>query len=238
MKSLLKTVLLSTSLVFAGTAQAALIASLSFVQPTGTVFSNQSIDIVVRLTLDPESDALTTDGSGTPTSGFDPATYFGAIDLSDPNTRIFLNEGAECSGTLNPCSPGAYAFNFNYGLPNFISPANFDLQPGNSFDWVLGSFSPVGGNAAPGNYTFYNAGVHFQFFNPGADLLDSSDDQNDFLNITDTCRDQNPVCAFSREVLAAPGGVPEPASWALMLTGFGLVGAAARRRSKALPQFS
>lgn len=29
---------------------------------------------------------------------------------------------------------------------------------------------------------------------------------------------------------AIPGGVPEPASWALMIAGFGLVGAAARRR--------
>jgi hypothetical protein len=29
-----------------------------------------------------------------------------------------------------------------------------------------------------------------------------------------------------------PGGVPEPASWALMIAGFGLVGAAARRRQR------
>jgi PEP-CTERM motif len=28
-----------------------------------------------------------------------------------------------------------------------------------------------------------------------------------------------------------PGGVPEPASWALMIAGFGLVGAAMRRRA-------
>ena len=31
--------------------------------------------------------------------------------------------------------------------------------------------------------------------------------------------------------LSVAGGVPEPASWALMIAGFGLVGAAARRRS-------
>jgi hypothetical protein len=30
----------------------------------------------------------------------------------------------------------------------------------------------------------------------------------------------------------APGGVPEPASWALMLTGFGAAGVAMRRRAK------
>jgi hypothetical protein len=32
-------------------------------------------------------------------------------------------------------------------------------------------------------------------------------------------------------VITTPGGVPEPASWALMITGFGLVGAAMRRRA-------
>ena len=31
--------------------------------------------------------------------------------------------------------------------------------------------------------------------------------------------------------LNAPGGVPEPASWALLLTGFGMIGTAMRRRS-------
>ncbi len=212
-------------------AQAALIANLSYVQPTGTVFSNQPIDVYLRLTLDPSSDPLTTDASGRPTSGFNPLNYFGPIDLNDPNTRIFLNEAAECSGTLNPCTVGDYQFDFNYGLPNFISPTNFDLQAGQSFEWLLGSFTPVGGNATPGNYVFYNAGVNFQIFNPGLDLLDSSDDQSDFLSIIDTCRNQDSACAFSREVLAA-SAVPEPASWAMLLAGFGAVGGAMRRRSK------
>ena len=36
----------------------------------------------------------------------------------------------------------------------------------------------------------------------------------------------------SVEFLSGPSGVPEPASWALMLAGFGGVGAAARRRAK------
>ncbi|HLZ73865.1 DUF642 domain-containing protein [Phenylobacterium sp.] len=34
---------------------------------------------------------------------------------------------------------------------------------------------------------------------------------------------------------AAPGAVPEPAAWALMIAGFGLAGAALRRRRLALP---
>ena len=35
---------------------------------------------------------------------------------------------------------------------------------------------------------------------------------------------------------AVPGGVPEPASWALMIAGFGLIGSAMRRRAKARGQ--
>jgi hypothetical protein len=38
---------------------------------------------------------------------------------------------------------------------------------------------------------------------------------------------------FSVVELQAPGGVPEPATWALLIAGFGLVGVAARRRSPA-----
>jgi hypothetical protein len=39
-------------------------------------------------------------------------------------------------------------------------------------------------------------------------------------------------------VLTLARAVPEPASWALMLTGFGIVGAAARRRANARMSFS
>lgn len=217
----------------AAPAQAAVIATLSFTQPTGTVFSNQSIDIYLRLTLDPSSDALTTDAGGTPTSGFDPASYTGPIDLNDPNTRILFNEFFECSGTFSSgCGNGPpYDFTFNTAQPNFIGPANFDLQPGDSFEWLFGTFTPTGGNAPAGTYSFFNAGAFIQIYNPGADLNDPGDDQFDSITLAQTCPGQNIACAFTREVLAAPGGVPEPAAWAMMLAGFGLVGSAMRRRS-------
>jgi hypothetical protein len=36
------------------------------------------------------------------------------------------------------------------------------------------------------------------------------------------------------QVVNPPGGIPEPATWAMLIAGFGLVGAAARRRRAAL----
>nr|WP_243451582.1 PEPxxWA-CTERM sorting domain-containing protein [Polymorphobacter fuscus] len=40
--------------------------------------------------------------------------------------------------------------------------------------------------------------------------------------------------AFDVRAVGAPGAVPEPASWAMMIGGFGLVGAASRRRRTVL----
>jgi PEP-CTERM motif len=230
MKNLIKTALLSTALALTSQAQAAVIATLSFNTPTGTVASNAAIDVFLTLTLDPQSDALTTDATGKPTSGFDYAGYTGPIDLNDPNTRVFFNEAFGCSGTFtNVCGPGAYEWNFNFNQPNFISPVDFDLQPGQSFSWLFGSFTPVGGNAPAGLYTFYNATTTVQIYNP-QDPNDPNDDQFDFITFAQTCPTQEASCAFTRNVFAAGGAVPEPSTWGMMLLGFGLVGSAMRRR--------
>jgi hypothetical protein len=58
----------------------------------------------------------------------------------------------------------------------------------------------------------YYTGGHFNFSNPDEDLI--------FRVIGKT------------PVVSASGGVPEPASWALMIAGFGGVGAALRRRAR------
>ena len=44
--------------------------------------------------------------------------------------------------------------------------------------------------------------------------------------------------AFDIRQIAAPGAVPEPASWAMMIAGFGLTGGAMRRRPRASLRFS
>ena len=219
-------------------ANAALIATLGWVQQTGVALSNESIPVYLRLTLDPASDAITTDSSGNITGGFDVNTFPNPnapdpspIDLNDPNSHTFYNEGAGCGGSLDGCGAGAYSFEFNFNQPNFISPADFSLQPGDSFEWLLGTFVPKGGNAAAGLYSFNFAIISANYFSSGLDPNSDVDDVSSSVFIVNTCPDFNADCAFTRRVLAAPTpAVPEPSTWMMMIAGFGAVGASVRRR--------
>ena len=158
----------------------------------------------------------------------------------DPNlvSDLIVNNSFECSGNfVSGCGPGAYMFDFNFASPSFVGAQNLDLQPGSSSSWLFGTFRPVGGAAAPAVYTFYNAAFFFQFSQPNLnpDAENPGDTLRGSIMIAETCPQQNPTCAFTRTVLAAPGGaVPEPATWALMILGFGGAGIALRRRRVAL----
>ena len=222
---------------FAAPAQAAVVASLTFTTQTATVFSNEAIQIFLTLHLDGSSDPLTTDSSGFITSGL---TTQDIIDQGlDPLdvVRTNLNNSFECSGTFtNGCDPGAYAFDFNFTPPSMVGPQNLNLQPGDDYTFLFGTFAPVGGNAAPGVYRFYNAAVLMQMTanNPAYDPNDPNSEEFIYrdISIANTCAGQDNSCAFTRTVLAAPGAVPEPASWALMISGFGAAGAMLRRRRR------
>jgi hypothetical protein len=223
-------------------AEAAVIATLTFDTPSATIFSNEAVPVWVTLHLSADSDPIVTDPFTAVTSGVTTQQIIDAGIDPDTVTRINTNNSFECSGTFtNGCDPGAYAFDFNFDPPSFVGAANLDLEPGSDTSFLFGTFTPVGGNAAPGFYTFYNANFIFQvsYTNPDYDP-DDPDSQptlvHDF-NIASTCAfpNQGPACAFTREVLAAPGGgaVPEPSGWALMIAGFGGAGAMLRRRRAA-----
>ena len=226
----------AASLLFAAPSQAAIIATLTFDTPSATVLSNEAIEVWVTLHLDPMSDAITTDGSGEVTSGLTDQMITDAGFDPDQVFRTNVNNYFECSGTfVSGCGPGPeYAFDFNFAAPSFVGAANRNLLPGSDTSFHFGTFTPIGGNAAPGLYTFYNVGFIFQFTQPDADH--PGDNKTGSYTFAQTCPFQNDACAFTREVLAAPGGgVPEPASWALMILGFGGAGVALRRRRAALP---
>ena len=207
----------------AGIAQADVIATLSFNTPNATVASNVAIPVWVTLTLDPASDPIATDSSGYVTS---PLSAMNISDLNGNSANVIVNNSYFCSGNFtNVCSPGAYGFNFNFAPPSFVAPSNLNLAPGSSTSFLFGTFNPVGGNAAPGIYTFYNARFEFEYY-------DSVKMAAYFSTIADTCISSSPSCAFTRTVFAA--AVPEPTSWAMMILGVAGVGVALRRRGPAV----
>jgi hypothetical protein len=102
----------------------------------------------------------------------------------------------------------------------------------NSFKWVGGSatfasisgdildssnnsifnYSDSGGSLITANTAYYSGPLTFRFFDGGGGLplIDE--------------------LTFDVRASGIPGGVPEPASWALMIAGFGLTGSAMRKR--------
>jgi len=140
------------------------------------------------------------------------------------------------TGTYDCCSPtdGEWqavfgpVFGFG-GISQAVGSAgnsytiSFDLGNDNGYGASV-SFGGVTLLSNPGNsgYVHYsftttaldNSGLSFSFFNPPA-----------YYNLDNV-------------VVEANGAVPEPASWALMLGGFGLVGGAMRSRRKAAVSFA
>jgi hypothetical protein len=230
-------VALASSMI-AGPASAAVLASLEFVQPTGFVTPTQAIDVFLRLSLDASSDPLRTDSSGelvTPRFTDDEIASFqssppaGTEAVSgDPSQpyQSYFNVYFSCSGTFtNGCSAGTpYNFSFNTGPGSLSYPVNFSLDPGEALNVLYGTFTPSAGPVAAGTYTFFDAGFFMSFDQEidGQSVYGSRD-------LASTCSSQSPSCAFTRTVAAA--AVPEPASWAMMIGGLGLVGGMLRRRS-------
>lgn len=218
------------SLGAASQASAAVIATLTFDEPSAVVANNVSIPVWVTLTLDAASDPLTSDASANVTSP-DPSTLFpGHPDI----TQINFNNSFECSGTfVTGCNlpTDDYNFHFNFNAPSFVAPSNLDLEPGTSTHFLFGTFDPQNGATHAGTYTFYNAIFEFE----GSDPPGFADIQ--FKTIAETCPNQDNSCAFTRTVFEAVppgtgGAIPEPAAWALMIVGFGGAGAQLRLRRR------
>jgi hypothetical protein len=106
----------------------------------------------------------------------------------------------------------------------FFQMAFTDFQAGETFSWLL-DVDPSDPNASPtifGNQLI-GATVWVDFSNGlrGTGLIEAVPGNDDAGQL------------FIRTFTPSPG-VPEPAAWAMMLGGFGLIGTAMRRRKQAL----
>jgi hypothetical protein len=142
------------------------------------------------------------------------------------NQRVFID----------PLIAIGYDYVVNSG-PN-IASALFPFVPGDSdgydvfgFDSLTQRYDLALGHATPGvDFVFGGGGVS-RFGLRGIDASSFLDPTNTQAFVTGlTFVDAGPVNMIQTPFTANVGGVPEPASWAMLIAGFGLVGAAARRR--------
>jgi hypothetical protein len=200
-------------------------ASLVFTTPTAAAGPTDNIDVYVTLTLDPASVALTTDASGTVTSGYGAGDLPSGFNVTSSN----LNMSFSCSGTFTDVCTNGPPYDFNFAYPSFSYAQNLNIQPGGSETFLFGTFTPTGGGpVAPATYTFFNTSFFIQLYdNTQNDPNNGTPPWQFDVAIASTCDSSDVSCSFQRTVVA----VPEPETYAMLMAGLGLVGFAARRRA-------
>lgn len=197
------------------TANAALIANLSFTEPRGVVSPTDSIEMWVTLSLDPSSDPLEYDVSQGLFRGI-PASYIptegsvydfdtGSIDFYpfESYTGIYLSATYSCSGTFTEgCLAGEYRYNFNNTLNESLNIRDtLFMSPGESRDFLYATFTPNSAEVALGEYTYYRAafGILVEGVNSNGDTMSAG------VTIAETCSTGDFSCeGFSRTVSAVP----------------------------------
>jgi hypothetical protein len=205
------------SLFIANSAEAHFTDSLFFSDPTAPIGATTQVS--VNLLLDGFLNAAAGDSgnSAARTEGFVSLggtpfffTYFAASDGTRSSSNGLIAEGSVFGpgGRVTMTSPMVTVF--------LNSPTAFNLS--------LQTSAVASGPASSSFSEFESASFKLP---TGRDAFNLAD------GVTVNAGDYLVNNRFI-DPLAAPGGVPEPASWTLMILGFGLAGAAVRRRRSLL----
>lgn len=130
--------------------------------------------------------------------------------------------GTVCSYNQGPCSNGA--FDLGVGLVS----ASKTFIDGNPFDFYGSVFMSMHVRAGASGLSA-RTGTAYAYIDPFISL-NFGGSGLDAANYSLTLGDGSVANASADGFTGGGGGVPEPASWALMITGFGLAGTALRRR--------
>ncbi len=154
--------------------------------------------------------------------------------------------------------PNAYneLINVAFGVNNpNTNGASIFFAPISGYQVTLDSFN-IGAwlnrEGAPSEYTIFD-GLGATLFSSGSISVGQPGNLSNFYIVGLTSANgiglkwgpesynvgvDNVSFSASRIVPIDPGGVPEPATWAMMLAGFGLIGAAMRRRQKVAVRYA
>lgn len=132
----------------------------------------------------------------------------------------FLFSG-NLGGTINSVTTTA-------GLPAGVSLSTGSLSnsPFGGFDFALNCTS-----CGPGGSSPYGTGITFDILGTGLTVLGANTFNGQPINFAADIVNQ---AGGTGVVGGGPGGVPEPETWVLMITGIGLAGAVLRRRRDSL----
>lgn len=200
--------------------------TLTYTQRLGTAATTDDIEVWMHFTLGAASAPL--HFASDPLRFIDPADLPTTAPVYDPSTNSFIDVpfapgsiyratletwiGCQSSFYQPDCGSGPYAVTWG-GWPT--GETAFDLAPGDSIDYRLLTFEPVGGAVAPGTYRLPTVGlqVRFEGFDANGNVL------NGYWGLASICNSGSDDCAFTRVV----GQVSEPAPWLLALPLLALV---------------
>jgi hypothetical protein len=210
-------------------AEAIAFGTVSFEHPTGTVGPNAPIKVMTTFTLDAASVPLIIQNGLLVSGGFTNADFL-AHNINPASVfDQYIGPTFSCNGdTFGACTTKPYF----YGAPGYpdvpyFFPQNLTLAPGSSISMLVGVFTPNPG-PVPAN-TYVNIGLQVLVFAEGF-LSAGPDTHPIFATLLSEAAADCPTCTFTRTVVDPNAAVPEPATWALMVIGFGTIGGAMRRR--------